>query len=41
MQTMLKQTGTVLAALVVSFAITAIGQGIWGVMAIVNVMLNE
>lgn len=40
MQKTLKQTGAVLAALAVSFAITAIGQGIWGVMAIVNVKLT-
>ena len=40
MQTMLKRTGAVLAALAVSFAITAIGQGLWGVMAIVNVKLT-
>lgn len=40
MQTMLKQTGAVLAALALSFAITAIGQGLWGVMAIVNVKLT-
>lgn len=40
MQTTLKQTGTVLAALALSFAITAIGQGLWGVMAIVNVKLT-
>jgi membrane protease YdiL (CAAX protease family) len=34
------KTGVVFAALVVSFAITAIGQGIWGVMAIANVKLT-
>jgi membrane protease YdiL (CAAX protease family) len=32
--------GVVLAALVVSFAITAIGQGVWGAMAIANVKLT-
>jgi hypothetical protein len=36
----LKQTGAVLAALAVSFAITAVGQGVWGVLAIVNVRLT-
>jgi membrane protease YdiL (CAAX protease family) len=40
MQNLLKQTGAVAAALGVSFAITAIGQGLWGVMAIVNVRLT-
>lgn len=40
MQKLLNQAGAVAAALVVSFAITAIGQGLWGVMAIVNVKLT-
>jgi hypothetical protein len=35
-----KQAGVVVVALAASFAITAIGQGIWGVMAIVNVKLT-
>lgn len=37
MQKLFRQTGVVLAALGISFAITAIGQGLWGAMAIVNV----
>jgi len=40
MQKLLKQTGAVAAALGVSFAIAAIGQGLWGVMAFVNVKLT-
>jgi membrane protease YdiL (CAAX protease family) len=40
MRNTLKQAGVVLAALAASFAITSIGQGIWGVMAIVNVRLT-
>ncbi len=40
MQKLLKRTGAVGAALGASFAITAIGQGLWGVMAIVNVRLT-
>lgn len=40
MHKLFRGTGAVLAALGVSFAITAIGQGLWGVMAIVNVKLT-
>jgi membrane protease YdiL (CAAX protease family) len=40
MQKLLTKTGVVVAALGVSFAITAIGQGLWGVMAIVNARLT-
>jgi membrane protease YdiL (CAAX protease family) len=40
MRKSLKQTGAVLAALAVSFAITAVGQGAWGVMTIANVRLT-
>jgi membrane protease YdiL (CAAX protease family) len=40
MQKLLKRTGAVATALGVSFAIAAIGQGLWGVMAIVNVKLT-
>ena len=40
MRKSLTQAGAVLGALAVSFAITAIGQGVWGVMAIVNVRLT-
>jgi membrane protease YdiL (CAAX protease family) len=40
MQKLLTRTGVVVAALGVSFAITAVGQGLWGAMAIVNVKLT-
>jgi membrane protease YdiL (CAAX protease family) len=40
MQKLFKQTRAVAAALGVSFAIAAVGQGLWGVMAIVNVKLT-
>jgi membrane protease YdiL (CAAX protease family) len=36
----LKPAGVILAALAVSFAITAVGQGVWGVMSIANVRLT-
>jgi membrane protease YdiL (CAAX protease family) len=35
-----RQTGVVFAALAISFAITAIGQGLWGAMASANVKLT-
>ncbi len=40
MQPLLNRIRIVLVALVVSFAITAIGQGLWGVMAIANARLT-
>jgi membrane protease YdiL (CAAX protease family) len=40
MTTAATKIGVVLAALVASFAITAIGQGVWGAMAIANVKLT-
>jgi membrane protease YdiL (CAAX protease family) len=40
MQKLLAKTGVVAAALGVSFAITAVGQGLWGAMAIVNAKLT-
>jgi membrane protease YdiL (CAAX protease family) len=40
MHKLLTKTGVVAAALGVSFAITAVGQGLWGAMAIVNAKLT-
>lgn len=40
MTKLLNQAGVIVAALVVAFAITAVGQALWGVMAIANVKLT-
>jgi membrane protease YdiL (CAAX protease family) len=40
MQGLLRKTGVVAGAGAIAFAITAIGQGLWGVMAIANVELS-
>ena len=40
MKSLIRKAGLSLLALVVAFAITAVGQGLWGVMAIANVALS-